>query len=256
MGFIKKHYPAILLMSFLVGVWEVAVKVSKIEPWILPPPSQIIMTLFREREVIIDHTWVTLYEALVGFLFAIVIAFILAMIIDRFPFFSRGFYPILVTSQTIPIISIAPLLFIWFGFGLLPKIVVVILVGFFPIVISTVDGLNSADRDLISLLQTMKASKWQIFTKVKFPSALPSIFSGLKIAATYSVMGAVIGEWLGASKGLGLYMRTTSHSFLTDQVFAAIIVIVLTSILLYGTILALEYLLIPWNRQYKQEESF
>jgi len=244
----KKHYPAFLMIIVSIALWQFLVKLFHIETWILPAPTDIIKAFKKEYTYLLDNTLVTVYEALVGFLFAILIALILAVIIDQFSFFKRGFYPILIASQTVPIIAVAPLLMIWFGYGLLPKFVVVSLVCFFPIVLSTVDGFNQADSGLITLLQTMNATKWQVFKKVRFPSALPSFFSGLRIAATYSIMGAVIGEWLGANKGLGIYMKNASHSFLTDQVFAAILIIVFTSILFYGVLLLIEQNLIPWAK--------
>ncbi len=251
MSFFSKHYPAVVMVFMALFFWEGYVRIAHPPNWILPAPTSILKTLVQERYIILEHTWVTLNEALIGFTLAIVISLILAVLIDSSSFLKRGIYPILVTSQTIPIIAIAPLLFIWFGFGILPKVVVVVLVAFFPIVISLVDGFNQTDQGLISLLKTMNATKTQIFLKVRFPSALSSMFSGLRIAGTYSVMGAVIGEWLGASKGLGMYMKNTSHSFLTDKVFAAIIVVVTLSIAIYSLLLILEQLAIPWQRKKK-----
>lgn len=236
------------MIVFGLLLWEFFVRLSQVDIWILPAPTDIIQAMVKQYPILLDHTLITLYEALVGFLLAVIVALFLALLIDSFSFFKRGFYPILVASQTIPIIAIAPLLLIWFGYGLLPKIVVVALVCFFPIVLNTIDGLNQADSGLISLLHTMNATKWQIYKKVRFPSALPSLFSGLRIAATYSIMGAVIGEWLGANKGLGIYMKNSSHSFLTAQVFAAILIIVLTSILFFSFLLLLEQKLIPWAK--------
>lgn len=243
-----KHYPAVLLITFTLVIWEFLVRLTQTPLWILPAPTKIMEALISEREILIKHSAITLYEAILGFLIAILFSILLAILIDFSSFMKRGIYPLLVASQTVPIIAIAPLLFIWFGFDLLPKVVVVALVAFFPIVINLIGGLDQTDQGLISLLQTMNATKWQIFSRVRFPSALPSFFSGLRIAGTYSVMGAVIGEWLGASKGLGIYMKNTSHSFLTDQVFAAIIVVVTISILIYILLLMLEQLLIPWNK--------
>lgn len=254
MTLLKKHYPAFIMIVIILIAWEGLVRVTNIPLYILPAPTQIADALLRDKDIIFAHTLVTLFEAILGFVIAIIVSLILGVIIDNFSFFKRGFYPILVASQTIPIIAIAPLFFIWFGFGILPKVIIVALVAFFPIVVNLVDGLNSADNSLIAMLQTMNATKWQIFTKVRFPSALPSLFSGMRIAATYSVMGAVIGEWLGASKGLGLYMKNTLHSFLTDQVFAAIIVVVATSILFYGSLLLLEARVISWNKKTQEDK--
>ena len=252
MVFIKKHQSAIITVAVALILWEGLVWIFQPSRWILPPPTMIVEALINDRNVILSNAWVTLYEAILGFGVAIVLSVILAFFIDYFSAIKKGIYPILVASQTIPIFAIAPLLFIWFGFGILPKVMIVALIDFFPIVINLTDGLNSADKGLIKLLKSMNASKWQIFKKVKFPSALPYFFSGLRIAATYSVMGAVIGEWIIASEGLGLYIKNTFNSFLTDQVFAGIIVIVLISIMLDSFIVFLESKIIPWN---KSEET-
>jgi ABC-type nitrate/sulfonate/bicarbonate transport system permease component len=142
--------------------------------------------------------------------------------------------------------AVAPLFIIWFGYGILPKIMVVALVCFFPITVSLVEGMEAADRDMIKLLEAMGASPWQVFKMVSFPGALPSFFSGLKISAAYSIMGAVIGEWLGASKGLGVYMTRSMKSFLTDRVFASIVVISILSLFLFGIIVLIARLLMPW----------
>jgi len=249
MKLIKRNYPAILMIIAALIVWEGYVRITNQPITTLPAPSQIIKTLINERYVLLGHAKITIFEALLGFSIAFILAIIIAIIIDSSNFFKRGFYPILVTSQTIPIIALAPLIAIWFGYGILPKVIVVVLVTFFPIVISLADGLNNADKGLIDLMKTMNASKWQILIKIKFPSALPALFSGLRIAATYSVMGAVIGEWLGASKGLGIYMRNTLHSYLTDRLFAAIIIMVITSITFYSILLLLETKLVPWNKK-------
>lgn len=250
----KKNYPAVLMIISAILIWEGYVAISQIEKYILPPPSQIIIAFLEQWDIIFQHTKVTIYEALMGYFVALLVSIILAVIIDNNRFFKQGFYPILVASQTVPIIAIGPLITAWFGFGILPKVLVVALVAFFPIVINMIDGFNSTDKDLINLLKTMKATKWQIFFKVKIPSALPNTFSGLRIAATYSVMGAVIGEWLGASKGLGIYIRNASNSYLIAQVFAAIIVIVGISILFYSALLLAERLIIPWNRESEEEK--
>ena len=253
MKILKKNYPAFLMIITALIIWEGYVAISKIEKYILPPPSQIINAFFKQWTSIFEHTKITIYEALVGYLVALILSIFLAIVIDNNRFLRQGFYPILVASQTIPIIAIGPLITAWFGFGILPKVLVVTLVAFFPIIVNMIDGFNSTDKDLINLLKTMNATKWQIFLKVKIPSALPSTFSGLRIAATYSVMGAVIGEWLGASKGLGIYIRNASNSYLIDQVFAAIIVIVGISILFYSALLILEKVIIPWNKEIEDE---
>ncbi|MDD3032330.1 MAG: ABC transporter permease subunit, partial [Atribacterota bacterium] len=156
--------------------------------------------------------------------------------------------PLLVVSQTIPVMILAPLFAMWFGFGILPKIIVVILVCFFPIVISLLEGLNSIDQDLLNLMKSMKANRWQIFYLAKFPASLGSFFSGLKIAATYSIIGAVIGEWMGGKAGLGVYMTRVRQSFALDKVFATVLIIIFLSIMLFKTIELIQYLAMPWKR--------
>ena len=231
---LKKYRYALLIILISLVLWEAIVYIFKPSPWLLPAPSQIVVALVEHWAVIMDNAIVTAYEAILGFIIAIIFSVVLAILIDRFVPLKRGIFPVLVASQTVPIFAIAPLLFIWFGFGILPKVVIVVLICFFPIVTNLVDGLSSTDRSLIQLLQSMNASRWQIFSKVKFPNSLPYFFSGLRIGAVYCVTGAIFGEWLIANKGLGLYIKTTFNSFQTDQLFAGIIVIVAISVLIYA----------------------
>jgi putative hydroxymethylpyrimidine transport system permease protein len=158
----------------------------------------------------------------------------------------RALYPFVIASQTIPIIVIAPLLLIWMGYGLAPKVVVVALIGFFPIVVNLIDGLKSVDPDVVNLLRVMGASRWQIFVKVQWPSALPLLFSGTRVAMAVSVIGAVIGEWMGSSQGLGYLMLRSKPQFLTERVFAAIVVLSAMGVALFVLVGACERLAIPW----------
>lgn len=234
---------------FFLGVlvfWQGAVVFFQVPAYILPAPTQIISALIDSGALLLAHTRVTLLEAMAGFILAISLAAVLALLMDSIPWVKRALYPILIASQTVPIISVAPLFIIWFGYGILPKIVVVTLVCFFPLVISLLDGLAAVDDELVSLLKTMGANRWQIFKIVKLPGALPSFFSGLKIAATYSIMGAVIGEWLGASQGIGVFMIRVQKSFLLDKVFAAIVVITILSMGVFGLVRILERSAMPW----------
>jgi len=243
---IDKAIPAVFFI-FIITIWEIGVKLSHTPNWILPPPSLVIKNLFTIFPLLNDHMKATLFEAIVGFISAILISFIIALVMDSIPFVKKALYPLLVVSQTIPIISVAPLFIIWIGFGILPKIIVVQLVCFFPIVISLLGGLSSVDQDLLNLLKAMGASKFQLFKMVKLPGAMPSFFSGLKISASYSIMGAVIGEWLGAEKGLGLFMLLSQKSFQTDRVFAAIIIITLLSLGIFKIVSIVENIVMPWK---------
>ncbi len=239
--------------AFMLVVWEFLVQWRNVPEWILPGPLRIARTFVDTGFLMMDHARVTIIECLSGFVLAIVLAVVIAFVMNEVPLIRQSLYPIIITSQTVPIISVAPLFIIWFGYGILPKIIVVILVCFFPIVISLLNGLASVDPDYLQLFRSMRASHWDTFRMVTLPLALPSFFSGLKISATYSVMGAVIGEWLGAKEGLGYYMTLAQHSFQVDQVFAAIVLVTLFSMALFFIVAIVERLIIPWNSLPKQE---
>ena len=245
----------VVFQLIILFIWQISIDKWKIPQYILPSPKEIIITLVDIFPSITKHIYATLYEALVGFIISILVALVLAILMDNVKLIKKCLYPILVVSQTIPIIAIAPLFVIWFGFGLLPKIIVVVLVCFFPIVISLIDGLESVDKDMINLLKTMGASKFQIFTLVKLPASTVNFFSGLRIAATYSIMGAVIGEWLGGDKGLGVYMIRAKNSYALDKVFAVIIVIVMLSMALFGLLYLLQHFFTPWSRSKEEKKN-
>lgn len=242
----RQYAPPLLLILLLLVAWQVLTWLMKVPKWLLPSPWQIVVAGVEARELLGPHTWQTLKETWVGLGLAVTVGLGLALVIDFSSLLRRTVYPLLVASQTVPILALAPLLIIWFGYGILPKVVVVALVCFFPIVVSTADGLRVADPELIALLRAMGASRRQIFLKVRVPGALPSFFSGFKIAVTYSVVGAVIGEWVGASRGLGIFMIRSSKNFLTDRVFAAIAVTSLLSIVMFAAVMLLERSLLPW----------
>ncbi|MHC1682407.1 MAG: ABC transporter permease [Clostridiaceae bacterium] len=234
----SKIYPLVTLILIIV-FWHGIVVLNKVPNYILPSPAKIVSAAIKDFHLISEHAKVTLYESFVGFALSIVFSFILAVIMDSFKTIKKCIYPLLVISQTIPTIAIAPLFIIWFGFGVLPKIIVVIMVCFFPIIISLIDGFEKIDKDYINLFKNMKATKVQTFYHLKLPYALVNLFSGLKIAATYMIMSAVIGEWLGGDKGIGVYMVRAKNAYALDKVFASILVIVIISIL---TIYILDYI--------------
>lgn len=232
----------------LLVTWEYWVRWKAVQEWILPGPALIARTLADNLPLILKHAQTTLMECLAGFALAIILSFVLAFAMDEVLLLRRALYPLLIASQTVPIISVAPLFIIWFGYGVMPKIIVVILVCFFPIALSLLGGLAAVDREYLELFRSMKATRLDIFRMVKLPLALPSFFSGLKIAASYSVMGAVIGEWLGAKEGLGMYMTIAQRSFQVDRVFAAILIVTALSAALFALVALIERLVIPWNR--------
>lgn len=243
---IQEYLPPAVLIALFLAVWQCATWLWRIEAYLLPSPWRIVQAGVQARGLLSDHIQQTLRETLLGFAVALVSGLLLALAIDLSSFLRRALYPLLVVTQTVPIMAIAPLLVIWLGYTIWPKIIVVALVCFFPIVVTTADGLRSADPELLALLQAMGASRKQVFLKIRVPGALPSFFSGVKIAITYSVIGAIIGEWVGASKGLGVFMLRASNSFRTDWVFVAIAISSLLSILLFLAVAVLERLALPW----------
>lgn len=213
---------------------------------LLPAPTRILEALLTNTAVLAPHTWQTLLETAIGFALALAVGLGLAVVIDLSPVLRQAVYPLLVVSQTIPLLAIAPLMVLWFGFGILPKILIVALVCFFPIVVAGADGFRSTDPELVKLFRTFGASTWEIFRMVRFPGALPSIFSGIRIAITYSVTGAVWGEYVGAEQGLGIFMQRAQHSYQVSLVFAAVILIAALSIGLFLLTSLVERLSIPW----------
>lgn len=239
----------VIFTIFLLLIWEAVTRLGLVDPFILPAPSKVVHTLITTFSLMGQHIAATVFEAAVGFSIAVLAGMIIAIMMDKLKVFKRMLYPLLITSQTVPIITLAPLFAMWFGFGYLPKIVIVVLVCFFPITISLLKGLESVDKDLLNLLKSMGASSWDIYRIVKLPAALPSLFSGLKISGTYSIMAAVIGEWVGGKRGLGIYMLRVKNSFATDRVFAAILVIVLLSIGVLKLLSFIEGKVMPWNKE-------
>ncbi|MFV0525301.1 MAG: ABC transporter permease [Acidimicrobiales bacterium] len=239
--------PAIAALVAGAVAWEVWVRWRDTPSYLLPPPSKIWAAFLVDRQLLGEHVLATLGEAMLGLSVGAVLGVGLAVIIAGSAPARRVLYPIVVASQTIPMIIMAPLLVLWFGFGLTPKVVVVAMVTFFPVAISTVGGLMSADPELVDLLRSMGASRRQVLTNVLIPNALPALFDGLRIAAAYTVAGAVIAEWTGASRGLGIYISRSQASFRVDQVFVAVTIVALLSTALFLVIGALARLASPWR---------
>ena len=191
-----------IVVTILVG-WEIFVRVWNIADWLLPAPSAIGYTLYDSSGLLAGHTLVTLEEVVLGFVLALVSGMLLASAITLSKTIEKALYPFIIASQTVPIIVIAPMLLVWIGYGLTPKIIVVALISFFPIVVNTVDGMRSVDSDMHKMMRTMGGNRWSIFLKVQLPVSMPYLFSGLRVAIAVSVIGAVIGEWVGSSEGLG-----------------------------------------------------
>ena len=255
MKIISKILPPIIVLAVIILLWQI-ISVSGMMPtYMLPGPAKVFTTFCEEFDTMWYHGLTTLWEALLGMFIGIVISFILAIMMDSIKFIRNGLYPVLVVSQTIPAVAIAPLLLLWFGYGTLPKIILVVVTTFFPITVSLLEGFASSDRDSLRLLKSMGAGSVKQFIHIKLPGALIHFFSGLKIAVTYSVIGAVISEWLGGTRGLGVYMIRVRRSFAYDKMFAIIIFIALMSIILIALVNLIKWLSMPWERTFKNEEN-
>ena len=255
LGLATRYLPAILFLAALVAGWEAWVRVADTQPYVLPAPSRIWEAFLETRGTLPAHTRATVTEAVLGLVAAAVAGAALAMLLAAVPFARRVLYPILVVSQTIPMVVLAPLLIVWFGFGTTPKVLVVALVGFFPIVVSMADGLMNADRDLVGLVRSMGAGRLTVLRFVLLPSALPGFFAGLKIASAYAVFGAVVGEWVGAHEGLGIFITRSQASFRIDRVFVGVAVIAFASIALFVAVALLERIAMPWKHVHSGEDN-
>lgn len=232
----------------ILVVWQAVVQVGLVPNYLLPTPVQVIDALVGDVTLLAGHAATTLVEAAIGLVLGVALGFAMAVLMDRFEGFYLAFEPLMTISQTIPTVAIAPLLVLWFGYGLAPKVVLVVISTFFPITVSLVSGFQSVDPDMIDLMRTMRASRWQVFWQVKMPAAADQFFSGLRISATYAIVGAVIAEWLGGFSGLGVYMTRVRKSFSYDRMFAVIIIISALSLALMKLVDVLQRVLMPWKR--------
>jgi ABC-type nitrate/sulfonate/bicarbonate transport system permease component len=238
--------PAVIVPLAVLVAWQLYCSLADVDPTVLPTPTRIVDQLVQARSIAWTHTAQTLQETALGFGVSIVFAIALAVAMDQVGWLRRALYPMLVGSQTIPVIAIAPLMIIWFGFGLFPKVLLIVLATFFPIVVALLDGLAATEREAMNLLRTMGASRWQVFRLVRFPGALPSLFTGLRIAATYAVIAAVFAEYVGAYDGLGIWMSQSKNAFRTDLVFGAIGICALISIVLFLAVALAARCVMPW----------
>ena len=250
---ITSKLPAAAALCLLMLLWQFLYQSGAVPAYMLPSPIQVVKALFTDLPTILRHAVVTLQEAFYGLCIGVVLAFVMATLMDHFRILNKALYPIMIITQTIPTIAIAPLLVLWMGFYMAPKITLVVITTFFPITVGLLDGYKSVDKDSIDLMRAMGASKVQIFFHVKLPAALPQFFSGLKISASYAVVGAVISEWLGGFEGLGVYMTRVSKAYAFDKMFAVIIFIVIISLLLMFTVNLIKTISLPWLRVEKKE---
>lgn len=248
MNGLKKYVPSLLFLSAFLIVWELYSRMGGIPKTVLPPPSDIFQAIFTYRDILLVHTIQTVEEAVIGLFLAVVLGISVAVTLFLFPRVRAAVYPLLVVSQTIPIIALAPLLLIWFGFDLFPKVIIVVLYCFFPIAIAVSDALKAVDQNTVDLLKSMRASEWQILRFVRLPASLTVFFSGLRISSAYAIGGAIVGEYVGAYQGLGVFMQTSANSHAIVLVFAALAIVVLVSILLLWLVTIAERLCTPWRK--------
>jgi ABC-type nitrate/sulfonate/bicarbonate transport system permease component len=250
---LKRWLPPIVIVVVLLGMWQLAASLDvianalNIEPFLVPSPSEIAQSLWADRSLLLDNGWVTLQEVLAGFALSVVAGVAFAVVLHLSPMLRRAFYPLLIASQTVPIVVIAPILVVWLGFGIGPKLVIIALICFFPITVNTLDGLRSVDPDLLKMMRTLDASRLQTFRRVEGPSALPYFFSGAKIAVAVAVIGAVFGEWAGSSSGLGHLIQQASAQLQTARTFAAVVVLSALAIVLFGLLAVIERRVAWWG---------
>jgi NitT/TauT family transport system permease protein len=247
LGWLGSISPAVWTLIILVILWEVAVRVTNAPVYIIPAPTRIAQEFADYWPRLLINAGITLSEVLIGFVFAIAIGVPLAVMVTYSRVAERSIYPLIVATQTIPKVAIAPLLLAWFGYGMTPKVVIVVLLSFFPIVINSVVGLKSISAEMLYLSQSMGATPWQTFWKFRLPQALPNIFAGLKLATVLSVIGAVVAEFIGADKGLGYVIVVAGASFDIARQFAAIILISAIGMIFFGVIEWLERVFVPWR---------
>lgn len=244
----SKIWP-MLTMGIIIVIWQIASSTGVIPSFMLPSPLDVGKAFISDFPLLISNARVTLLEAFLGLGMGVTVGFLAAVLMDRFEKAYQAFYPLIVLTQTIPTVAIAPLLVLWFGYEMLPKVILIVIVTFFPITVSLLDGFKSADKDTISLMRSMGASKMQIFRFVKFPGALSQFFASLRISVSYAVVGAVIAEWLGGFSGLGVYMTRVKKAFSFDKMFAVIFMISVISLLLMEAVNLLQKKCMPWEER-------
>lgn len=243
----SKAIPAAVILALLL-VWQLVSMAGLVPKFMLPSPWDVVVAFVGDFSLLMEHARVTLLEAFLGLACGIVLAFGAAILMDHFPVVYKGMYPVIVLTQTVPTIAIAPLLVLWMGYEMAPKITLIVITTFFPITVGLLDGFRSADKDAVDLFKAMGASKFQIFRYMKLPGSLSHFFAGLRVSAAYSIVGAVIAEWLGGYYGLGVYMVRVKKSYAFDKMFAVIFLISVISLLLMKLVDLLQRAVMPWER--------
>ena len=241
------------LIALLLGLWELAtstgavVEALSLEDFLVPSTSEVGSSLWENRGLLADNAWVTLREILLGILCACLVGVGFAVLMHRWRLLRDATYPLIVASQTIPIVVISPILLVWFGYGMTPKVVVIALVCFFPIAVNALDGLRSVDPEAVKMMRSLDASRWQRFWRVEAPAALPSLFTGIKIAVVVAPIGAVFAEWVGSSSGLGHLIQSDTANYQVARQFAAVVVLSALALALIGLVALAERRVVTWR---------
>jgi ABC-type nitrate/sulfonate/bicarbonate transport system permease component len=239
----------VLSLSLFVALWYLLIGIFRFPAYVLPSPATVAVTLWKDGHLLLQHALMTAYEAVVGLAAALLLGVGVGLLLHASRAVRYLTYPHLVLLQAVPLIAVAPIVIVWFGFGPLAKILVVAFVCFFPVAVNAYEGFRSVDPAYRELLDTYGASRWSRYRHLYIPASLPGILSGARIAATYSVLGAVIGEWLGGAVGLGVYMTRAQRSFRTDRLFAAIVVVMAMSLMLFKLVSVIGDAMTPWMRR-------
>lgn len=244
-----------IAVAVIILIWFLCCDAELVPAYMLPSPAKVAKAFVDNFSIMMKQAYVTLQETFYGLFIGIALAFVIASLMDRFKWLYKALYPVLVVTQTIPTIAIAPLLVLWMGFGMAPKITLVVITTFFPIAIGLLTGFESIDPDAVNLMRAMGASRYQIFRYVKLPNSLPSFFSGLRVSCAYAVVGAVVSEWLGGFEGLGVYMTRVKKAYAFDKMFAVIVFISAISLVLMGLVSLLEKTAMPWLKKQKNKRN-
>ena len=243
---IDKIAPFIIIVAILI-LWQIMSVIGIIPKFMLPSPLAVVKAFIKDFPLLMLHTKVTLIEAFLGLGIGIILGFVMAVIMDKYDFAYKVIYPVLVITQTVPTVAIAPLLVLWLGYGILPKITLIVVTSFFPITVGLLDGFKATDKDALNLMKTMGATPFQNFVLLKIPSSMGYFFASLRISVSYSIIGAVVAEWLGGFEGLGVYMTRVRKSYSFDKMFAVIFFISIISLLLMYLVKKIQILSMPWE---------
>lgn len=250
---ITNKLTSLAAIAAILLVWQILSATGIVPKFMLPSPLDVGKAFVNDFPLLMQHARITLMEAFIGLFVGISLGFVMAVVMDHFDFMYKAIYPIVILTQTIPTVAIAPLLVLWLGYDMAPKITLVVIVTFFPITVGLLDGFRSSDIDTVNLLRSMGATKIQIFRYIKLPSSASHFFASLRISASYSVVGAVIAEWLGGFNGLGVYMTRVKKSYAFDKMFAVIFLISIISLLLMYGVTCLQKYSMPWNKEPKSQ---